>query len=36
MNGSWQDLLNNQTTEVNDFRLADQVIEPYWGRIYFQ
>ena len=35
-NGSWQDLLNNQTTEVNDFRLADQAIEPYWGRIYFQ
>jgi pullulanase len=35
-NGTWQDLLNDQTVTVNDFRLADQPIESYWGRIYFQ
>ncbi len=36
MNGAWQDLLNDQTATVNDFRLSDQAIESYWGRIYFQ
>jgi pullulanase len=35
-NGAWQDLLNNQTVTINDFRLAAQPIESYWGRIYFQ
>jgi 1,4-alpha-glucan branching enzyme len=35
-NGAWQDVLNNQTVIVNDFRLTDQPIESYWGRIYFQ
>ncbi len=35
-NGTWQDLLNDQPVTVNDFRLTDQTIESYWGRIYFQ
>jgi 1,4-alpha-glucan branching enzyme len=35
-NGTWQDLLNDQTATVNDFRLTDQAIESYWGRVYFQ
>ncbi len=35
-NGTWQDLLNDQTVTVNDFRLINQAIESYWGRVYFQ
>ena len=35
-NGTWQDLLNDRAYEVNGFRLTDQPIESYWGRIYFQ
>jgi hypothetical protein len=35
-NGTWQDLLNDRTYEVNDFRLTDQAIESYWGRVFFQ
>lgn len=35
-NGAWQDLLNNQSDTVIDYRLTNQRIEAYWGRIYFQ
>lgn len=35
-NGEWRDLLNDRTYEVSNFQLADQAIESYWGRIFFQ
>jgi pullulanase len=35
-NGTWLDLLNDRAYDVNGFRLTDQAIESYWGRIYFQ
>ncbi|HET7542112.1 MAG TPA: alpha-amylase family glycosyl hydrolase [Polyangiaceae bacterium] len=35
-NGSWSDLLNRRSDQVNDFRLENQLIPSNWGRIYFQ
>jgi hypothetical protein len=29
-------LLNDRAYDVNGFRLTDQPIESYWGKIYFQ
>ncbi len=34
--GTWHDLLNDTTAEVQGFRLFYQVIPSNWGRIYFQ
>jgi hypothetical protein len=34
-NGRWDDLLNEQSAEVEKFRLANQLIASNWGRIYF-
>lgn len=35
-NGTWQDLLNDNTVHVNHFRLYYQRINSNWGRIYYQ
>jgi 1,4-alpha-glucan branching enzyme len=35
-NGQWEDLLNEQTVIVQNFRLPNQKINSNWGRIYFQ
>ena len=36
VNGSWEDLLNGDTAEVQNFRLTGQRISSNWGRIYFR
>lgn len=35
-NGLWNDLLNNTTDTVTNFKLFNQTINSNWGRIYFQ
>jgi 1,4-alpha-glucan branching enzyme len=35
-NGSWQNLLDNQTVSVGDSWLRGQVINSNWGKVYFQ
>jgi pullulanase/glycogen debranching enzyme len=35
-NGIWQDLLNNQSETLAQFRLVNQRIESHWRRIYYQ
>ncbi len=35
-NGVWHDLLNDHDDQVNDYRLANQTIGAYWGRVYCQ
>jgi 1,4-alpha-glucan branching enzyme len=34
--GVWQDLLNDHSDTVSDFRLLNQQIESNWGRVYYQ
>jgi 1,4-alpha-glucan branching enzyme len=34
VNGTWEDLLNEQSTAVENFRLFNQQISSNWGRIY--
>jgi pullulanase len=36
VNGLWDDLLNDQSAIVENFRLFNQRIESNWGRIYFK
>jgi len=36
VNGPWDDLLNDQSVLVNNFRLSNQRINSNWARIYFQ
>lgn len=35
-NGTWYDLLNEETVQVSNYRLYQQRIPSNWGRIYFQ
>lgn len=35
-NGQWQDLLNDNSVEVQDFWLRGETLGSHWGRIYFQ
>jgi pullulanase len=35
VNGEWDDLLNEQSVIVENFRLSNQRIDSNWGRIYF-
>jgi hypothetical protein len=35
-NGVWHDLLNDRVDTVNGLRLANQQINSYWGRLYWQ
>ena len=35
-NGTWKDLLNEDSVMVRDFRLHNQRINSNWGRIYYQ
>jgi hypothetical protein len=36
VNGRWDDLLNDQSVLVQNFRLSNQRINSNWARIYFQ
>jgi len=36
VNGSWDDLLNEQSAVVENFRLFNQQINSNWGRIYYR
>jgi hypothetical protein len=36
VNGLWDDLLNDQSAVVENFRLSNQQIDSNWGRIYFK
>jgi 1,4-alpha-glucan branching enzyme len=36
VNGLWDDLLNDQSAIVENFRLSNQRIDSNWGRIYFK
>jgi len=35
-NGRWDDLLNEQSADVDGFRLMNQQINSNWGRIYYK
>jgi pullulanase len=35
VNGQWDNLLNEQSVIVQNFRLSNQRIDSNWGRIYF-
>ena len=36
VNGRWDDLLNEQSPVVENFRLLNQRINSNWGRIYYK
>jgi 1,4-alpha-glucan branching enzyme len=36
VNGTWEDLLNEQSSAVENFRLFNQQISSNWGRLYFK
>jgi hypothetical protein len=35
-NGPWQDLLNEDSSQVHDYWLRNERISSHWGRVYFK
>ena len=35
-NGTWEDLLNNQKVNVQNWWLFNQTVNSYWGRVFYK